>query len=94
MQIGEYFIDDEWSSDNESEEWHKNIILNSKNGSGAIIIFLSRTLIPGKYCTLWSFFYEEHHAMFGNEYAFDSIDEAKQNVDLFLNKFSKLKAFI
>jgi hypothetical protein len=93
MKIGDIDISD-WKYGHPSgysPRWYREF--RNSRGTGYLYIIPSRRY---PFCNvLMPFFLEEYRIFFpDNCFSFDTVDDAKDRVDSFLNKFSKLKAFI
>ena len=104
MKIGKYIIDDYWEE--YEEECHIDLTHHlysmrsiydsySHEYVSYIDLFISETFYPGKFVVGYSIFFMAHKSLFGNQYPnFDSENEAKEHVDLFLNKLARLVVFV
>ena len=92
MIIGKYIIKD-W--EHMPPYWYKKIYLCSTGESlGSINVYLSVTQFPGKFAVNSYLLGNEFGKLYGHKMPFDSLKQAKQTVDLFLDKLQKLKAFL
>lgn len=93
MKIGDIEILD-WKYGHPSgykPRWYREF----RNSIGVGYLYITQNKESNSYFILMPCFLEEYSIFFpDNCFSFDTIDDAKDRVDSFLNKFSKLKAFI
>jgi hypothetical protein len=103
MKIGKYIIDDSWKE--YSYAFMKKVIIPSLNWYQDITVYKGNSFKPTApgdetscfIATSSNFITNTHINIYGSEFKdmnFNTIAEAKQHVDNFLNRLQRLKAFL
>lgn len=92
MIIGNYIIDDEWKYQSDQFFCYKVILQNNPSWHGILAVYGGYN--GRNYFLRIDALYNEYYLMFGRRKCFSSPECAKQKLDLFLNKLSKLAVFL